>query len=94
MKVFESFAFKDVIGETPPIDHEMTQKIESEVQSLIKNLANKSTKDLEEALAEQLKIKRELNRLSGAMALSQPKMHVFTEFLTKYIDKIESRLKC
>lgn len=93
MKVFESFAFKDVIGETPPIDPEMTQKIESEVQSLIKNLANKSTKDLEEALIEQLKIKRELNRLSGAMALSQPKMQVFTEFLAKYIDKIESRLK-
>jgi hypothetical protein len=45
-------------------------------------------------LQEQIKIKLELDRLSGAMALSQSKIQMFTEFLTKYIDKIESRLKC
>lgn len=93
MRVFESFAFKDIIGEIPPAGPEMTKKIETEVQSLIKNLTNKNQKDLEETLAEQLRIKRELVRLSGAMALSQSKIRLFIEFITKYIAEIESRLK-
>lgn len=93
MRVFESFAFKDIIGEIPPAEPEMTKKIESEVQSLIKNLTNKNQKDLEETLAEQLRIKRELDRLSGAMALSQSKIRLFIEFITRYIAEIESRLK-
>lgn len=93
MRVFESFAFKDIIGEIPLAGPEMTKKIETEVQSLIKNLTNKNQKDLEETLAEQLRIKRELVRLSGAMALSQSKIRLFIEFITKYITEIESRMK-
>lgn len=93
MRVFESFTFKDIIGEIPPAGPEMTKKIETEVQSLIKNLTNKNQKDLEETLAEQLRIKRELDRLSGAMALSQSKIRLFIEFITKYITEIESGLK-
>lgn len=92
MRVFESFAFMDVIGEMPPAGPEMTKKIETEVLSLVKNLANKNQKDLEQTLAEQLGIKRELVRLSGAMALSQSKIHLFIEFMTKYIAEIESKL--
>ena len=92
MKVFETFTFKEIIGEMPPLGPEMTRKIETEVLSLVKSLANKNQKDLEETLAEQLIIKRELVRLSGAMALSQPKIHLFIEFITKYIAEIESRL--
>ena len=92
MRVFESFAFKDVIGEVPPIGPEMTKKIETELQSLIKNLKDKNQKDLEGILAEQLEIKRELDRLSGAMALSQSKMRLFIESIAKYISEIESKL--
>jgi len=92
MRVFESFAFKDIIGETPFAGPEMAKKIETEVQSLVKNLTNKDKKDLEKALDEQLKIKRELDRLSGAMALSQSKICLFVEFITKYISEIESKL--
>ena len=92
MRVFESFTFKDVIGETPPVGPEMAKKVEVEVQSLVKGLANKSKESLEETLDEQLRIKRELNRLSGAMALSQSKIRLFVEFITKYISEIESRI--
>ena len=92
MRVFESFSFKDIIGETPPAGPEMTKKIEIEMQSLIKNLKDKNQKDLEGILAEQLGIKRELDRLSGAMALSQSKIQLFIEFITKYILEIESKL--
>lgn len=92
--VFESFTFMDIIGEMPPAGPEMTRKIETEVLSLIKNLTNKNHKDLEETLAEQISIKRELVRLSGAMALSQPKIQLFIEFITMYIAEIESKLNC
>lgn len=92
MRVFESFAFKDVLGETPPGGPEMAKKIEDEMQHLVKNLTNKGRKDLEEILAEQQKIKRDLDRLSGAMALPQSKIHLFTEFITKYILEIESMM--
>ncbi len=92
MRVFESFALMDIIGETPPVGPEMTRKIEAEMLSLVKNLTNKNQKGLEETLTEQLKIKRELVRLSGAMALSQPKIQLFIEFITKYIAEIESKL--
>ncbi|HSA98745.1 MAG TPA: hypothetical protein VLF17_06670 [Candidatus Nitrosotenuis sp.] len=92
MRVFESFAFKDIIGETPLAGPEMEKKIETEVRSLVKNLTNKDKKDLEKTLAEQLKIKRELDRLSGAMALSQSKIRLFVEFITKYISEIESKI--
>ncbi|MBM2853023.1 MAG: hypothetical protein HW420_1570 [Candidatus Nitrosotenuis sp.] len=93
MKVFENFTFKEIIGEVPPLGSEMKIKLENEFSILKKNLENKNQTELQEILQEQIKIKLELDRLSGAMALSQPKMQMFTEFLTKYIDTIESRLK-
>jgi hypothetical protein len=93
MKVFETFTFKEIIGEVPPLGPEITGKLENEFSILIKNLGNKNQAELQEILQEQLKIKLELGRLSGSMALSQPKMELFDKFLTKYVDKIESRLK-
>lgn len=92
MKVFEIFTFKEIIGEVPPLGPEIRTALENEFLTLTKNLENKNRTELEEMLQEQIKIKSELDRLSGAMALSQPKMQLFTEFLAKYIDKIESRL--
>ena len=92
MRIFESFAFKDVLGETPPAGPEMARKIEDEVQHLVKNLTNKGKKDLGGILAEQQKIKRELDRLTGAMALPQSKVHLFIESIAKYILEIESKM--
>ena len=93
MRVFENFTFKEIIGEVPPLDSKMKIKLENEFLILTKNLENKNQTKLQEILQEQIKIKVELDRLSGAVALSQPKMQMFTEFLTKYINNIKSRLK-
>ena len=93
MKVFENFTFKEIIGEVPPLSPEIITKLETEFSTLMKSLDNKNQADLQDELHDQIKIKLELDRLSGAMALSQPKMQMFTEFLTKYIDAIKSRLK-
>ena len=92
-KVFENFTFKEVIGDTPPLEPEMRTKLEKEFSALTKNLENKNQMELQETLQEQLKIKRQLDRLSGAMALSQPKMEMFYEFLLKYIKEIKLKLK-
>ena len=93
MRVFENFTFKEIISEVPPLDSKMKIKLENEFSILTKNLENKNQTKLQEILQEQIKIKVELDRLSGAVALSQPKMQMFTEFLTKYINNIKSRLK-
>ncbi len=80
MKVFENFTFKEIIGEVPPLGPEIITKLENSFSMLTKNLENKNQVELQETLHDQLKIK--LERLSGTMALSQPKMQIFTEFLT------------
>ena len=92
MRILESFAFKDVLGETPPAGPEMAGKIAAEVQHLVENLADMNREDLEEVLAGQRKIKRDLDRLSGSMALPQSKVHLFIESIAKYISEIESKM--
>jgi hypothetical protein len=93
MKVFENFTFKEIIGEVPPLGPEIVTKLENSFSTLTKNLENKNQIELQEILQEQLAIKLALDRLSGSMALSQPKMELFAKFLTKYIDKIKSQIK-
>ena len=92
LKVFENFTLKDVLGENPPADSNLRQKLENETASLIKNLEEKSRLDLEQILSDQLKVKQEMTKFSGAMALDQPKIEMFHEFVAKYIAQIESRL--
>ncbi len=45
MHIFESFSFKDIIGELHSLEPEVVKKIE--MQLLIKNLKDKNQKDLE-----------------------------------------------
>jgi hypothetical protein len=93
MKVFETFTFKEIIGEVPPLGPEIITKLENEFSALVKKLENKNQTELQEILQEQLKIKLELDRLYGSKALAQPKMQLFAEFLTKYVDKIQNLIK-
>jgi CRP-like cAMP-binding protein len=93
MKVFGKFTFSEVIGETPPLSSEIRKQLEDELRDAIKELQNKSRVELEETLQRQNAIRRELNRLTGAMALSQEKINLFLESITNYIGVIESRLK-
>lgn len=92
MKVFENYLLKDVLGETPPADSNLRQKLGSEISSLIKNLDGKSKSELQQILSNQLKVKQEMTKFSGAMALDQPKIEMFHEFIAKYIKEVESKL--
>jgi hypothetical protein len=92
LQIFDNFTLKEVIGEKPPADSTLRQKLEHEVSSLIKELNKKSKSELQEILSNQFKIKQEMTKFSGAMALDQPKIEMFHEFVAKYIKEIESRL--
>lgn len=92
MTVLQNFTFSQVIGEHPPADSELRKKIEDQVSFLVKGLQTKDRSEIEEILADQLKIKRELDKIYGAMALDQPKIALFHEFITNYIKEIQSRL--
>ncbi len=91
-KIFDSFTLKDVLGETPRADPALRQKLDSEVSLLIQNLDTKSKLELEEILAQHIKVKQEMTKFSGAMALDQSKIEMFHEFVAKYISEVESRL--
>jgi len=93
IQVFENYTLKDVLGESPPADSILRQKLESETSSLIKNLDAKSKTELKEILSQHLKAKQEMTKFSGAQALDQSKIEMFHEFLSKYITAIESKIK-
>lgn len=92
IRVFENYTLQDVLGESPPADSILRQKLESETSSLIKNLDAKSKTELKEILSQHLRAKQEMTKFSGAMALDQSKLEMFHEFLAKYLSEIESRL--
>ncbi|MBI5697429.1 MAG: hypothetical protein HZC29_02810 [Thaumarchaeota archaeon] len=92
MSVFENYTIKEVIGETPPADSILREKLEKETSSLIKDLDTKSKPELQKILSDQLKIKQEITKFSGAMALDQPKIEMFHHFIAKYIKEIKTRL--
>ncbi|MDG7050384.1 MAG: hypothetical protein JRZ94_04190 [Nitrososphaerota archaeon] len=92
IRVFDSYTVQDILGEAPPANSKLRQKLESEIISLIKNLDKIPKPGLEEILLQHISAKQEITKFSGAMALDQSKIEMFHEFLTKYIKEIESRL--
>lgn len=92
MSVFENYTIKEVIGQTPPADSILRENLEKETSSLIKDLATKSKPELQKILSDQLKVKQEITKFSGAMALDQPKIEMFHHFIAKYVKEIETRL--
>lgn len=93
IQVFENYTLQDVLGEIPQADEKLRQNLEFTMSSLIKNLDNKSSPELQKILSQHLRAKQEITKFSGAMALDQSKLEMFHEFLSKYISEIESRLK-
>ncbi|HWP78513.1 MAG TPA: hypothetical protein VNL34_02540 [Candidatus Nitrosotenuis sp.] len=91
MKVLEDFTLKEVIGEIPE-SSQIRKRLEDELVYLLKNLGSKNQKELQEALEQQKRVKRELDIRSGAMALSQEKIQMFSEAISKYIAEIEAKL--
>ena len=93
IRVFDSYTIQDVLGEAPPADYKLRQKLDSQVTSLIQSIGAKPKSELESILSQHVRAKQEITKFSGAMALDQSKLEMFHEFLSKYISEIESRLQ-
>lgn len=92
MRVFESFAFKDVYGEVPRLS-EIKSRLESEFESAVNKLGGKNRDQLESILEEQMQIKRELDIRAGSMALPQDKLVLFTDLVSQYVGAIRAALE-
>ncbi|MFM8659016.1 MAG: hypothetical protein ACKOCQ_03670 [Candidatus Nitrosotenuis sp.] len=93
IQVFERYTLQDVLGEIPPADKKLEEKLDKETDILIQNLEKKSKSELQEILLQHLRAKQEMTKFSGAQALNQDKIEMFHSFLAKYIKEIESKLK-
>lgn len=90
--VLGSFRMKEILGEIPSLDDAFRKKLDSSFQSLMKNIQTAERVELVKTLDEHIEIKRDLDRLTGAMALSREKIELVLEYLTKYTNAIKSRL--
>ncbi|MBI5147111.1 MAG: hypothetical protein HZA84_07845 [Thaumarchaeota archaeon] len=91
-KVLGTFTMKEILGEIPPPDDIFRKRLDSSFQSLVKNIQTAERIELEKTLDEHTEIKRDLDKLTGAMALSREKIELVLEYLAKYINAIKSRL--
>ena len=89
-KVFGNFTKKEIIGETPK--NLSSESFEKQLGEMLENLNSKNSSELEEILESSKNIKNHLGSITGAMALDQKKIKLCMDFLSKYIDEIESRL--
>ena len=93
IRVFDIYTIQDILGEIPPADFNLRQKLGSQITLLIQSLDEKPKSELQSILSQHIRAKQEITKFSGAMALDQSKLEMFHEFLSKYISEIESRLK-
>ena len=91
-KVFGRIQAKEIIGGEPPLHPETSSRLEDEYNFLVNELNNKSKEELEKILQEQKEIIKQMNSRPGAMAISQNKIKLFTEFGFKYTREIQSKL--
>jgi hypothetical protein len=91
-KVFGKITTKEIIGAEPPITPDTQNLLESEFSILASELESCSKEELEKLLEQQQAAEAHVNSRPGAMALSQPKIQLFTEFSQKYIQKIREKL--
>lgn len=93
IRVFESYTLQDILGEIPPADQKLQEKLLQQTTILIQKLDGKSKSELQEILSEHIKAKQEMTKFSGAQALDQTKIEMFHGFMAKYISAIELRLR-
>ena len=93
IRVFDIYTIQDILGEAPPADSNLRQKLDSQITLLIQSLDEKPKSELQSILSQHIRVKQEITKFSGAMALDQSKLEMFHEFLSKYISEIEYRLK-
>ncbi|KEQ57341.1 hypothetical protein AAA799N04_00018 [Marine Group I thaumarchaeote SCGC AAA799-N04] len=92
-KVFGNITTKEIIGAEPPVIPDTQDILENELATLISKLESQSKEELEKLLEQQQAAEAHVNSRPGAMALSQPKIQLFTEYSQKYIQSIKEKLE-
>lgn len=88
--VFGQITAKEIIGEEPPVS-DTKNILEKEFESLKKNLNSKPKHEIKQLLEYQISVEKQVNSRPGAMALSQPKIRLYTEFSQKYIEILRQK---
>jgi len=92
-KVFGQITTKEIIGAFPPAIPDTKNLLEAELQHLTSQLESLNRENLQKLLEEQQIAEKHVNSRSGAMALAQDKIQLFTEYSQKYIQTINQRLQ-
>lgn len=91
-KVFGKITTKEIIGAEPPVIPDTQNILENEFATLVSELESQSKENLEKLLEQQQAAEAHVNSRPGAMALSQPKIQLFTKYSQKYIQNIKEKL--
>lgn len=92
-KVFGNITTKEIIGAEPPEIPDTLDNLENELATLLSELESQPKKNLEKRLEQQKAAEDHVNSRPGAMALSQPKIQLFTTYSQKYIKSIKEKLE-
>lgn len=90
--VFGKITAKEIMGDDPPLNPDTQNILEHEFELLKKNLGSKSKNEIKQLLENQIYVEKQMNSRPGAMALSQPKIRLFTEFSQKYIQIMKQKI--
>ena len=92
-KIFGKITTKEIIGAEPPVTPDTQDLLENELAILVSELDSQSKDNLEKLLEQQQAAEDHVNSRPGAMALSQPKIQLFTKYSQKYIESIKRKLE-
>jgi len=90
-KIFGNITSKEIIG-SEPVQTETERLLNNEYIHLIKNLKGLEKLKLIELKEKQIQLENKMNSRPGAMAISQEKIRLFTNFSQNYVQKIEEKL--
>lgn len=92
-KVFGKITQKEIIGAIPPAIPDTKNLLDEELKHLTEQLESQNQESLKKLLQDQINAQKLVNSRPGAMALSQDKIRLFTEYSQKYIQKINQKLQ-
>lgn len=92
-KVFGKITQKEIIGAYPPAIPETKNLLDKELKHLTQQLESQNHESLKKLLQNQIDAQKLVNSRPGAMALSQDKIRLFTEYSQKYIQQINHKLQ-
>ena len=91
LEIFDTIKAREVIGETPSVS-EFSKKLENAYNFAENKLQTGNMQNLQDLLQKYLDLKKQLGALTGAQALDQNKIALCLEFISKFIEKINSKL--